>query len=59
MLSKEDKIEQIIESMKAEHKKDGVTMANYDVTWRYYLDDATDREIDEDYQKWCFNSLQQ
>ena len=46
------KIFAILEAMEEAYKRENVD-GDFADALRYYLDDATDAEIEADYQKWC------
>jgi hypothetical protein len=51
-LDKDEKIDAILEAMRAAYEAEGIDGDFVDAA-RYYRDDATMSEIGRDYKKWC------
>ena len=46
------KIEAILEAMREAYEREGVE-GDFDDARRYYREDASNEEIDADFEKWC------
>lgn len=51
-MSRAEKINAILEAMEAAYEAEGVE-GDFDDARRYYRIDATDAEVDADYDRWC------
>ena len=51
-MSKIEKISAILEVMREAYEREGVE-GDFDDARRYYRDDASEDEINADYDKWC------
>ena len=54
-MDKYSKINAILEAMQAAYEEEGVE-GDFADARRYYLNDASEEEINSDYAKWCPNA---
>ena len=53
-MDKHSKINAILDAMQAAYEREGVD-GDFADAHRYYLNDASEAEINADYDKWCVN----
>lgn len=51
-MDKHSKIAAILEAMEEAYEREGID-GDFDDARRYYRDDASEAEINNDYDKWC------